>query len=142
MRRRDWLCSVLGWDGGLPVLVAFSPALLRAILPGPDLGELIAVILVPILAALLRAHHGSRQIERRFGGRVALGRQLLFGGAIVTLLLFEGLVGVLHHARDAPRSAWLAAGLMYFAYLGLVVPALRPDRLLDPGPTAETSPGR
>jgi mRNA-degrading endonuclease RelE of RelBE toxin-antitoxin system len=65
MRRRDWLFSVIGWDGCLPVLVAASPTLLSSILPQRDLAELTAMIVVPIIAALLRAHHGRRQFERR-----------------------------------------------------------------------------
>lgn len=130
MRRRDWLRSVIGWDGCLPLVVAAAPILLPAILPRRDLAELTAVILLPIIAALLRAHQGRRQLER-CGNRATLGRQFLFGGAVAMLLLFEGFAGVLHCAQGVPPSAWLVAGAIYLAYLCLIVPALRPRRLAD-----------
>jgi len=131
MSGRKWLYSVIVWDGGLPLLVAASPALLPAILPRRDLAELTAVILVPIIAALIRAHHGRRQLEDR-GIQATLGRQFLFGCAVAALLLFEGFSGILHCARGVPPSAWLTAGTIYLVYLCLVVPALRPRQLAVP----------
>lgn len=128
--RRGWLLSVLGWDGCLPLIVAISPAVLLFVIPERDLGELTVVIMVPIIAALVRAHHGRRQLEKHIG-RATLGRQLFFGLAIAVLLLFEGLVGVLHCARDAPPSAWFTAGAIYLTYLCLIVPALRPRQAID-----------
>jgi hypothetical protein len=48
MTRHAWLFSIIGWDGCLPVLVAFSPTLLSLVLPGGDLVKLtIAVELRP-----------------------------------------------------------------------------------------------
>ncbi len=128
MGGRKWLYSVIGWDGGLPVVVAASPALLPAVLPQRDLAELTAVILVPIIAALLRAHLGRRQFEDR-GIQATFARQLLFGFAIGALLLFEGYAGILHCARGFPPSAWLTAGTIYLVYLCLVALALRPRNL-------------
>lgn len=130
MGHRDWLYSIIGWDGCLPLLVMAAPTLLLLILPSRDLAELTAVIVVPIIAALLRAHHGYRQLEN-CGGRATSGRQFLFGCAIVLLLFFEGLSGVLHCARGVPASAWLTAGTLYLAYLGLVVLTLRPWHSID-----------
>src|SRR5262245_42765028 len=75
MNRRDWLLSVIRWDGCLPLLVAIAPAVVPFVIPGRDLAELTAVILVPIIAALVRAHHGYCQLEK-YGGRATLGRQL------------------------------------------------------------------
>jgi hypothetical protein len=130
MNRRKWLLSIIGWDGCLPLLVAISPTILPLFIAGRDLAELTAVILVPILAALVRAHQGRRQLDRR-GARSTLGRQCVFGSAIVVLLLFEALVGVLSYAPDAPNSAWFAAGTLYLVYLGLIVRSLRPPRFVE-----------
>ena len=120
-----WLVSVIAWDGAVPLIVAVSPVSLPPVLPGHELGELTAVLLVPALAALLRAHVGFRQIEKR-GLRATLGRQFLFGSAIAALMLFEGVFGLLHCAGDAPAAAWLSAGGIYFVYLSFIVPALCP----------------
>ena len=139
MRRRDWLLSAIGWDGFLPVLVAFSPGFLHLVLPDRDLADLAAFLGIPILAALIRSQHGYRQIERRFG-RASLGRQFVFGCAIVVLLVFEMYSGAVHSARDAPASAWLVAGAFYLAYLGLIVPALKPRRLVDAERPAAADP--
>jgi hypothetical protein len=46
---------VLGWDGALPLLVASVPALLKSVLPKGHIALVTAAILVPILAALVRA---------------------------------------------------------------------------------------
>jgi hypothetical protein len=86
--------------------------------------------MVPIVAALLRTHHGRRQLERCCG-QATFVRQFLFGCAVVVLLLFEGFSGMLHCARGVPPSAWVTSGAMYLSYLGLVVPALRPRHLID-----------
>ena len=131
MRRRDWLLSVIGWDGCLPVLVAFSPELLRLVLPDRDIAEVTSILVIPMVAALIRTQHGYRQIEKRFG-RVSLGRQLLFGCAIIVLLVFEiGAAGATSSPRNTPPSGWLLAAVFYLTYLGLIVQALRPQRLVD-----------
>ena len=130
MNRRNWLLSVIGWDGCLPLLVATAPAFFPFVIRGRDLAELTAVIMAPIVAALVRAHHGRRQLEK-YRGRATLGRQFLFGLAIAVLLLFEGLSGVLHCADGVPPSAWFTAGAIYLVYLSLMVPALRPEEAFD-----------
>jgi hypothetical protein len=130
MSRRDWLRSIIGWDGCMPILVACASALLDFVLPDRDLAELTAVIVIPIVAALIRTQHGYRQIARCVG-RASLGRQFLFGCAIVLLLFFEGVLGFVNSSRRAPPSGWLIAGALYLGYLALVVPALRPRRLVD-----------
>lgn len=124
MNRRDWLLTIIGWDGCLPLLVAIAPAFFPFVIPGRDLAELTAVIMVPIVAALVRAHFGYRQLEK-YRGRATLGRQLLFGLAIAVLLLFEGLSAVLHCANVIPPSVWFTAGAIYLVYLSLMVPVLR-----------------
>lgn len=130
MSRRDWLCSVVAWDGFLPLLVAGAPAMLPVALPKGVFAEFTTFIAVPIIAALLRAHQACRRLDE--GGCEATPvRQLLLGCAIVALLLFEGLTGVLHYAADAPRSLWFTAGGIYLGYLGLIVPALRPRGMID-----------
>src|SRR5262249_39976732 len=107
-----------------------APVFLPLVLPRRDLAELTAVIIVPIIAALVRAHHGCRQVEK-CGGRATLGRQFLLGCAVGMLLLFEGFSGALLCARGVPPSTWLSAGVFYLAYLCLVVLALRPRHLVD-----------
>ncbi len=116
---REWLLSVVVWDGGLPLFVAASFWLLP---------ELTATILIPIGAALLRAGRAGRQFETR-GINSTLCRQFLLGSAICMLLLFEGLMAALHFAKGAPTAAWLIAVFLYFGYVFIAAAALRPPRV-------------
>jgi hypothetical protein len=138
MSRRDWLCSVVAWDGCLPLLVVLTQAMLPVVLPNRVLAELSAFIGVPLAAALLRAHHGCCHLQER-GCGAALSRQLMFGCAIVCLLLFEGLIGMLHFAAGAPFWISFAAGGLYLVYLGVVVAVLRPRDVTEREPNAETA---
>lgn len=125
MTSRAWFRSILTWDGALPVIAAITPIFLPQLLPSRDLAELIAVIGVPMLTALIRAHHGRRQLEN-ISGETGLGCQFLFGMAILTLLPFEGLIAVLHFDLKMPSSAWLVAAGLYLSYLALIALATRP----------------
>jgi hypothetical protein len=124
--KRTWFLRALGWDGGLPFLVALSPEILRLFLPGPDAATLISVIFLPMIASLIRAHRGGIQLREVCPDHPAWGRQFLFGLAIVLLLGFEALLIVLLGSRIAAWSPWLLAGAIYLSYLGLVAAALRP----------------
>src|SRR4051812_28952262 len=108
-RKQAWLRNALGWDGVLPLLVALSLEILPLALPGRDMPELAAVLGVPMVAALIRAHQGGRQLEAICPGEPAWGRQLLFGLAIVLLLVFEGLVGLLRSVKNAGNLPWFLA---------------------------------
>jgi hypothetical protein len=125
MSRGRWLLSVIGWDGCLPVLVATAPAVLPVVLPNRALAAVVAALGVPIVAALVRARHGHRQLDELPCG-ATMNRQVLFGFAIVALLFCEIMVGILRFAPFAPRSMWFTVGGVYLAYLALVVAALRP----------------
>ncbi len=120
------IVSFILWDGGLPLLVAIISGLLPVIIQQRDLGELLAVLVVPIVAALIRAHHGRRQLKR-LGIRATYLRQFIFACSIVALILFEAAAAMCHVARGIPDGAWtIAAGLYLVYYLAFVVPALWP----------------
>ena len=71
------------------------------------------------------AHRGKRQLER-FVGQVGGWRQVLLAGAILVLILFEGLMAILIGDRGAGVGVWCAAAAIYFVYLGLVAAAAWP----------------
>ncbi len=86
---------------------------------------MIAVIFVPLITALVRAHRGKRQLET-IVDRAGVWRQLLLAGAILVLVLFEGLVAILIGDGRAFAELWPAAAALYLFYLGLVAAAVWP----------------
>ena len=70
-----------------------------------------------MLAALLRANIGEYQLRRVFPDRVPLTRKLLLATALVFLMLYEVLFGILAGAEDAAVVPWLFAGFFFVAYL-------------------------
>ena len=129
MNRRDWRLEALGWDGALPLVVALTPEVLLLCLPDPLVAKFFSVGVVPLFAALFRAHQGEKQIHKICPGEMALGRQCLFALAIIVVLLFEGTLAVLQCERVPHLKPWLAVLGMYLVYLGLVAVALRPKRV-------------
>jgi hypothetical protein len=119
------------WDGCLPLLAAVSRLALPWVIPNRDMADMTAVIVIPILVALLRAHRGSLQLKAQFA-RPSLGRRTLFGGAIITLMLFDGLCGALLSDAHAPLEAWLAVAILYVIYLGMMTIALHPHESQRP----------
>lgn len=126
MRRRDWILSVLCWDGCLPLLIAALGSLLVRLFQR-DLAELMLTVFVPIVAALWRANRGYHQLRHR-NLPASFFRQLLFSGAIVCLLLLEAIVGKVQVHRDAPAEVLLVVAAVYVVYLALIIPALWPGR--------------
>ena len=120
--------SIVGWDGVLPLVVALGPILVKVVLPKGHIAEVVATVLIPILAALLRADLGWHQIARICNGHAPWMRQMAMAGAIVQLLLFEAAVGVLTIAGDAPAAAWLFPIAFYAFYLVMIRLALRSGR--------------
>ena len=137
-QRHGWLMWLLLWDGVLPVLVIACPWLLAVFLPGQEaLRALIALLMVPVVAAFLRADAGYRRLCVIMGGNPGIARQILLAGAIVMLLLLDGAVAALRLAKDEPPWVWLVPLGFYLVYLVLVALALRPvatdDHKLWPG---------
>jgi hypothetical protein len=119
------LWMAITWDGCLPLLAAGSRLLLPLLIAGRDIADMTAIIVIPMVTALIRAHRGSRQLEA-LCGRPSIVRKFLFACALLVLLFFEGVAGALLCARDAPPAAWLALAAIYVVYLGLVTIALHP----------------
>lgn len=126
MRSTGRFLSVLAWDGILPVLVASAPAVVLVAFPGSELATLIAVLLMPMIAAMIRASVGLKQIARVCGGMASLERQVALSLAIVLLLFFEGAVGVVTLTKGMPDTAWWFPAGFYTAYLAVLMFALRP----------------
>ena len=123
---RPWLLSVLVWDGMLPALVFASPRLLAACLPGAKvLANLLSCLMVPVVAALLRADAGHWQLLAITKGKPGLVRQFLLAGAIVLLLLSEALAAAFQCRGNVPIEGWLAVVVIYLIYLVLIILALR-----------------
>jgi hypothetical protein len=125
---RDWLRNFLTWDGLLPLAVAAVPAVMIALFPRNDVAEMLAVVLIPMAAALVRSVMGARQIRRLCHGELPIGRQFAIAAAIVFLLLFEGAVTIFVFADDEPASAWLYPAALYAAYLASAAMAFIPKR--------------
>lgn len=109
----------------MPLLVAYTPDIVRWILPPGHIVEVVAVLLVPVMFALIRAHIGTRQLAQACGGEPTLGRQFTLGIAIVFLLLFDGYSIMLQFVNDEPASAWLVAIALYVVYFVTIMAALR-----------------
>jgi hypothetical protein len=122
------LLEAIGWDGVLPLLVASGPIFVKKMLPRGHIAEVFVVVLVPIFAAIIRASVGRRQIVRICDGRAPWLRQIALAAAIVTLLFFEAVVGLLTFVGEEIPSAWWLALALYAAYVALVTYALRPGR--------------
>lgn len=122
----QWLIRVLAWDGLLPIVVAGTGLTLRLVCQDQILVGCVAVILIPLLAALLRSHLALGQVMHACRGRAPLSRQLAIAAAIVVLLSFEAFVNCMTLAKDEPLEAWAVAAGFYAAYLCLIVWALRP----------------
>jgi hypothetical protein len=120
----SWLLRVLVWDGSLPLLVV-AAVLLARLWVAAGISPLV-VIVAAIVAALIRAHLGWDQIARACGGRTPIGRQVLLSLAIVVLLVFDGVVGMLAFVPNPPWQLWLLPLGAWLFYLLLIVPALRP----------------
>ena len=67
--------KLVGWDGGLPLLVAAAPVLVKAIFPKGHIVEVATAVLLPAIVALIRASVGRHQIARIWGGCLPLMRQ-------------------------------------------------------------------
>jgi len=124
----------IGWDGVLPPLVASAPLVVKLFFPNANVAKVLVITLVPVGAAITRAHFGVRQIARVCGGEVPFIRQMGMAGAIVLLLLFEAGVGVLTFSEDLPAEAWWFPIGFYTAYLVVIALVLWRDSDEPPRP--------
>lgn len=123
----QWLRATLGWDGCLPLIAASSRLVLPFLIDDKPLVLMIAVFMVPLTTALLRAHRGKRQLEHLVG-RASVWRQVLLAAAILVLIIFEAAMGIIVGEAQAGLDHWLAAGTFYLVYLLLVAAAVWPAR--------------
>jgi hypothetical protein len=135
MSRTPWLILVLGWDGALPLVVCLLPTWLDVWFPNRqrDLAMVSLVLLVPLIAALIRAGSGARQL-RRFGLIPSLSRQLLFTCALIVLMFFESLSAVLQLGNMMNAFGGLIILPFYVIYLVLILLAFRPSAGAAPEP--------
>lgn len=120
------LLSVVGWDGVLPIAVGMSPVFAGVFFQKGHIAELAVAVLIPVVAALVRAYVGYQQLVHAFGGGPPLGRQAAMAIAITLLLMFEATSGVLTCADDEPPAAWLVPISLYLIYLTTIVLTLWP----------------
>jgi hypothetical protein len=115
-RQNRWRHLIV-WDGLLPLAVATIPWIAARIFPRNDIAEISSVVLVPIVAALIRAVLGYRQIYGKFQDELSAKRQVVLAVAIIILMLFEGCAASLAFAKGAPRTAWIYPLALFACYL-------------------------
>jgi hypothetical protein len=130
-RRAHWfertlrrIPSILQWDGLLPLV---SPMCTLATLRAPHILQSMAVSLVPMVIALVRAKIGKRQLARACGDAGDSNRQLALGAAIVLLLGLEIFSSALILGKG--NELWILVAVLYVGYLGCISYALRPPRM-------------
>ena len=116
--------AVVGWDGVLPLVAAGAPLLISLVFPQDDAAAMLAVVMVPIVTALVRTMVGWDQIARICNGGAPWLRQVALAIAIVILLLFELCSAMLIFAGGVPPEALLIPLVLYCFYLVMISLAL------------------
>jgi len=123
----DWLWRrippMLSWDGLLPLV---SPICTLISAQGPHFLQSVAVSIVPMVVAFVRAKIGQRQLVRACGDGEDANRQLALGSAIVLLLFLEVVTSTL--VLGKPIMSWAGAALLYVGYFVCISYALRPPK--------------
>jgi|SRR5579863_5295908 len=120
------LISIVVWDGLLSIGAAVAMIVIRATLKAGHPLEVIAILLIPMIIALIRAGIAHRQLARACSEVPSLPRQVVFALAISLLFLFEICAGVLTRVPNAPVEWWAIVALLYVAYFACIAWALRP----------------
>ncbi len=90
---RNWLLSVIGWDGILPLIVILVPFAIRVCLPGHADVMVLTAVFLPIAAFLLRFGIGMHHISANACGIVFRGFQYLaFAMGVLILLCLEAIM--------------------------------------------------
>ncbi|WP_437185673.1 hypothetical protein SH668x_002787 [Planctomicrobium sp. SH668] len=120
--------AILKWDGFLPLITSFSPAI--GFLYEPFWGGVLAAVL-PFVNALIRAHIADRQIRKLCNGKCPILRQLTIGVAIIFLLLLEIGCSIVIFGKEVLNLtvACYGAGL-YLGYLLFILFSLYPTNTL------------
>jgi hypothetical protein len=118
--------SALAWDGFLPLFVAAIPLLLKWAGPRDDIGQILAVILLPPIAALARSAMIGRQLAAACRGQRPSHRQVLAAAAIVVLLMFEVGMGIASFDGKVGAGGATFIGAIYLVYVLLIHFTLRP----------------
>lgn len=125
--------TFLVWDGILPLVVATVPSLLLRRRGALEALGALAVLFVPMIAALIRCCVGSRQLRATIGA-VSLRRQFGLAVAIILLLFFEIAANLIRCVPDIPREAWSIAASLYAAYLVVIWATFRPPASVAENP--------
>jgi hypothetical protein len=123
----SWWSSFVAWDGILPLIVAAIPSAIKLFFPKNDIARIVAALLIPMAAALLRSIVGAQQIRERCAGTLPRSRQIAPATAIVLLMLFEMCVSIMTFAVGVPASVWLIPLSFYVAYLAAIFVAFIPQ---------------
>jgi peptidoglycan/LPS O-acetylase OafA/YrhL len=110
----------------VPLLLAAASGSLAVVFPRNDTADTAAVVLLPMMAALIRASIGLRQLSAICRKRPSILRQVLFAAAIATLLMFEMYSGFLVRG-GVPWPFWWPAAALYVIYLAFIVCSVRPS---------------
>ncbi|HEY4260924.1 MAG TPA: hypothetical protein VGM98_12220 [Schlesneria sp.] len=116
--------AIICWDGLLPVIVAVIPACACYLLGRNHLASLLAAVMVPVFASLIRASAGPTHLQH--AGSPAVPRQLAFAAAVALLFAIELMCNVAQLSEPLPIDIWLIISVAYFIYLSLIVLAMRP----------------
>ena len=116
--------AILCWDGLLPAVVAAIPVFTCYFLGRNHLGALLAAVMIPVFASLIRASVGPRHLQHA-GSPIVL-RQLFFAAAVAVLFAIELFSNIAQLSEPLPTEIWLIVAAAYFMYFGLIVLAMRP----------------
>lgn len=116
--------AIMCWDGLLPLAVAAIPASACHLLGRNHLGTLLAAVMVPVFASLIRASAGTGHLQH--AGSPTILRQLAFAAAVALLFAIELISNIAQLSEPLPIEVWMVIVGAYFIYLSLIVLALRP----------------
>lgn len=107
MKYFRWLLLIVTWDGLLPFCVAIAPIGIKIVFPNVRGAVEITAVVLPVLAFLLRAANGIRQITATCGAGILRNiKQIAFGIGLLLLTLIDCVL-ILSHIM--PRGALFAA---------------------------------
>jgi hypothetical protein len=125
LRLRDWLLSVLCWDGLLPIAVLTIPNLVAFLFPGWQFGIVMLGVFGPVIALCVRFVVGWKRMR---SGQSYVWQLVVFTLAISALFLFEAFL-LNDQIGGGPKIADPTVLLvMFLSYLTMMALALFPFR--------------
>jgi hypothetical protein len=124
-RIKEWVITLLCWDGLLPIAVLSIPNLVALLFPNWPFGIAIFGLFLPVVALCVRFVFGWKRMR---GGQAYGWQMIVFTVAISALFLFEAFL-LNDQVGPGPKIADpTTLVVMYCVYLAMMVLALFPFR--------------